>query len=72
LIRLETPHDAQSTVFGFNASSVALGMSVGPLLGGVVAAGTGTNGVQIALLVAAALALLLAGMMAAGAREPAR
>jgi MFS family permease len=72
MIGLETPHDAQSTVFGFNASSVALGMSVGPLLGGVVAAGTGTNGVQIALLVAAALALLLAGMMAAGAREPAR
>lgn len=72
MIGLETPHDAQSTVFGFNASSVALGMSVGPLLGGVVAAGTGANGVQIALLVAAVLALLLAGLVTAAAREPAR
>jgi MFS transporter, DHA1 family, multidrug resistance protein len=72
MIGLETPHDAQSTVFGVNASSGALGMSLGPLMGGVVAASTGRNGVQIALLVTAAVALLLAGLLAAGAREPQR
>ena len=72
MIGLETPHDAQSTVFGVNASSVALGTAIGPLIGGVVAANTGANGVQIALSVTAALALLLAGLIAAAAREPAR
>src|SRR5258708_40311933 len=30
MIGLETPRDAQSTVFGANASSVPLGLSIGP------------------------------------------
>jgi MFS transporter, DHA1 family, multidrug resistance protein len=69
MIGLETPHEAQSTVFGFNASSIALGFSIGPLIGGTVAA---TSGVQVALLVVVALALGLAALIATGAREPAR
>jgi MFS family permease len=69
MIGLETPHEAQSTVFGFNASSIALGFSFGPLIGGTVAA---TAGVQAALLVIVVLAFVLAVLIATGAREPAR
>ena len=69
MIGLETPHDAQSTVFGVNASSVALGFSIGPAIAGLVAA---ESGVPAALYVVAALALVLAGLIAAGAREPSR
>ncbi len=69
MIGLETPHQAQSTVFGINASAVAFGFCLGPLIGGVVAAGVN---VPAALFVTAALAIGLAGLIAAGAREPAR
>jgi MFS family permease len=69
MIGLETPPEAQSTVFGANASSVALGFFIGPLIGGGVAA---TAGVPAALIVVAGLALVLAALIAAGAREPAR
>lgn len=69
MIGLETPHEAQSTVFGINASAVAFGFCVGPLIGGGVAA---TVNVSVALFVIAALAIGLAGLIAAGAREPAR
>ncbi|TMD98502.1 MAG: MFS transporter [Chloroflexi bacterium] len=69
MIGLETPRDAQSTVFGFNASSIALGFFFGPLIGGTVAA---TSGVPAALFVIAALSLVLATLLATGAREPPR
>jgi MFS transporter, DHA1 family, multidrug resistance protein len=69
MIGLETPHEAQSTVFGFNASSVAFGFFLGPLIAGTVAA---VAGVPAALYVIGILALVLAGIIAAGAREPAR
>ena len=69
MIGLETPHEAQSTVFGLNASSVAFGFFLGPLIGGGVAA---TTSVSAAILVGAALAVGLAVLLAAGAREPAR
>ena len=69
MIGLETPQEAQSTVFGFNASSVAFGFFLGPLIAGTVAA---EAGVPAALFVIGVLALLLAGLIAAGAREPAR
>ncbi|HKW08042.1 MAG TPA: MFS transporter [Candidatus Dormibacteraeota bacterium] len=69
MIGLETPHEAQSTVFGFNASSVAFGFFLGPLIAGTVAA---EAGVPAALFVIGVLALLLAGLIAVGAREPAR
>jgi DHA1 family multidrug resistance protein-like MFS transporter len=69
MIGLETPLEAQSTVFGLNASSVAFGFFLGPLIAGTVAA---EAGVPAALFVIAALALVLAGIIATGAREPAR
>ena len=69
MIGLETPPEAQSTIFGINASSVAFGFFLGPLVGGGVAA---TQGVPMALGVTAILALGLAGLLAIGAREPAR
>ncbi len=69
MIGLETPPEAQSTVFGANASSVALGFCIGPLIGGGVAA---TAGVPAALVVIAGLALGLAALVAFGAREPTR
>lgn len=69
MIGLETPPEAQSTIFGANASSVALGFAIGPLVGGGVAA---TAGVPTALIVVAGLALVLAALVAFGAREPAR
>jgi MFS transporter, DHA1 family, multidrug resistance protein len=69
MIGLETPPEAQSTVFGANASSVALGFAIGPAVGGAVAA---TAGVPVALIVVAVLALALAVLIAVGAREPTR
>jgi len=67
MIGLETPPEAQSTVFGANASSVALGFAIGPIVGGGVAA---TAGVPAALFVIGGLAILLAILIASGAREP--
>jgi MFS transporter, DHA1 family, multidrug resistance protein len=69
MIGLETPTEAQSTVFGINASSVAFGFFLGPLIAGGVAA---TAGVPAALGVIAVIALALAVLLAAGTREPAR
>jgi DHA1 family multidrug resistance protein-like MFS transporter len=69
MIGLETPTEAQSTVFGINASSVALGFCFGPLIAGGVAA---TAGVPVALGVLAVIALGLAVLLAIGTREPAR
>ena len=70
MIGLDTPHDAQSTVFGLNASSVAFGFFLGPLIAGSIAAVT--ESVPPALFVVAGLAVLLAAMLGALAREPAR
>ncbi|HYM95816.1 MAG TPA: MFS transporter [Candidatus Sulfotelmatobacter sp.] len=69
MIGLETPPEAQSTIFGINASSVAFGFFLGPLIGGSVAA---TAGVPPALIVIAVLAIGLAALVFFGAREPGR
>jgi MFS family permease len=69
MIGLETPTGVQSTIFGINASSVALGFAFGPLIAGGVAASTG---VSPAFGVCAVLSLALAALVAIGAREPAR
>jgi MFS transporter, DHA1 family, multidrug resistance protein len=69
MIGLETPSEAQSTVFGINASSVALGFCIGPLIAGGVAA---TAGVPAALGVVAVVTLGLAVLLATRTREPAR
>jgi len=69
MIGLETPIEAQSTIFGFNASAVAFGFFLGPLIGGGIAA---SSNVRDALAVTAGLAMLLAFVIALGAREPSR
>ena len=69
MIGLETPTEAQSTIFGINASSVAFGFFLGPLVGGGIAA---TSGVSMALGISALIAVGLAGLLAIGAREPSR
>jgi MFS transporter, DHA1 family, multidrug resistance protein len=69
MIGLETPSEAQSTVFGINASSVAFGFCLGPLIAGGVAA---TAGVPTALGVVSVVGLSLAVLLAAGTREPSR
>jgi MFS transporter, DHA1 family, multidrug resistance protein len=69
MIGLETPTEAQSTIFGINASSVALGFFFGPLVAGGVAA---TAGVPAALGVIALIAVGLAVLLATSTREPAR
>ena len=70
MIGLDTPHDAQSTVFGLNASSVAFGFFLGPIIAGTVAAAA--NDVRPALYVVAALALVLAAILGTWAGEPTR
>jgi DHA1 family multidrug resistance protein-like MFS transporter len=73
MIGLETPPEAQSTVFGINASSVAFGFFLGPLIGGGVAAMAGVPaGVPAALGVVTVIALGLAVLLAGGTREPVR
>jgi len=69
MIGLETPPEAQSTVFGINASSVAFGFFLGPLIAGGVAA---TEGVPVALGVVAVITIGLAVLLATSTREPAR
>jgi MFS family permease len=69
MIGLETPPAAQSTAFGLNASSVAFGFFIGPLIAGGVAA---TANVSVALLVIAVMALALAALLRWKAREPVR
>ena len=70
MIGLDTPPEAQSTVFGLNASSVAFGFFLGPLIAGPVAAVT--SSVQASLFVIAGLAVVLAVLLGTKAREPAR
>jgi MFS family permease len=70
MIGLDTPHEAQSTVFGLNASSVAIGFFLGPLIAGPVAAAT--SSVEASLLVIAGLAVALAVLLGTKAREPSR
>jgi MFS family permease len=67
MIGLEAPVEAQSTVFGFNASAVAFGFFLGPLIGGGIAA---TSGVPVALAVASGLAVMLSLLLVLGTREP--
>ncbi|HXM55717.1 MAG TPA: MFS transporter [Candidatus Dormibacteraeota bacterium] len=69
MIGLETPAAAQARVFGVGASATAIGFALGPFGGGVFAAQLGTSA---AITLCAAAAALLAIVLAAGAREPAR
>jgi DHA1 family multidrug resistance protein-like MFS transporter len=69
MIGLETPPAIQARVFGVVASAQAIGFAVGPFGGGVLAA---TLGVAPAITICAGGAVVLAAVLAAAAREPAR
>ncbi len=69
MIGLETPSEAQNTVFGIAAGAFAFGFFLGPIIGGGTAA---TGGVTLGLVVTAVVASGLAVLLALGAREPAR
>ena len=64
---LESPAIVQATVFGVASSAIALGFGLGPLLGGIVASAAG---IRSGLVVAAAVAFILAGLVGFRAREP--
>ncbi len=68
MVGLESPPDVVSTALGFNSSAQSVGIAVGPLLAGLVAAATS---VPVALGMAAAFAAVLASLLSFGAREPA-
>ena len=65
--QVESPHEVQATVFGWNGSAFSLGAAAGPIAGGFVAAALGLSA---GFGVAAAGALLLAAVLGLGAREP--
>lgn len=67
MIGLETPPEVQATVFGFSSSAISLGLAVGPMLAGIVAAATNPS---MALLVAAAVSVVLSVVLAVGSRDP--
>jgi len=67
MIGLQTPGPVQASVFGFGSSATALGFGVGPLTGGILAS---RAGLHIALYAAAAVSLVLAGLIALAIREP--
>ncbi len=68
MIGMETPSRVQATVFGFMSTAFALGITLGPLLSGLVAA---ARDASAALYVAAGLAVLLFLLVLLGVREPA-
>ena len=69
MIGLESPPEVQARVFGLGASATAIGFALGPLGAGLLAARLGT---AAAITACAVCAVLLAALLAARAREPAR
>lgn len=69
MLGLEAPRDIQARIFGIGASATALGFAFGPLLGGGIAS---TIDVPTALEAAALISVILAIVLVAAVREPAR
>jgi len=69
MLGLESPPGVQARVFGIGSTATALGFAFGPLFGGGLAA---AFDVPTAIEGAAGLSAILAGVLVAGAREPAR
>lgn len=67
MIGLQAPRAVQATVFGISASALAVGVALGPVTSGVVAAVTN---VSTGLYAAGAVALVLALFLAILARDP--
>jgi MFS family permease len=68
MLGFETPIRIQGTVFGFIATAIAIGLSVGPLLGGAVAS---VYDAAAGIKVAAGVAAILVIVLAVAGREPA-
>lgn len=68
MLGLEAPARIQAAIFGLAATSTAVGFTVGPLVGGSVAA---LYNPSIGLLAAAAVALVLVVLLTLTGREPA-
>lgn len=67
MIGLQSPPATQSTVYGASSSAISMGLALGPLVaGGVAAASSAQNG----LLVAAGVAGVLFVLLAIGLRNP--
>ena len=69
LLGLEAPSQVQARVFGVAASATAIGFALGPATAGLLAA---HRGVPAAMASCAGGALVLAAVLAARVREPAR
>ncbi|MBJ7604442.1 MAG: MFS transporter [Candidatus Dormibacteraeota bacterium] len=69
MLGLEVPASIQARIFGFSSSATALGFALGPLGGGSIAARWGPS---TGLLCLAGATLLLAAVLVARVREPAR
>lgn len=69
MIGLEAPAEVQARVFGVSSSAVAIGFALGPFSAGLFAS---RLGVSPAMTICAAGALLLALLLVARVREPAR
>jgi MFS family permease len=69
MIGLEAPPRIQGQVYGVSASALALGLGIGPVLGGGIAA---TAGIPIALLSSAGISFLIPTILRIGGREPTR
>lgn len=69
MLGLEAPRDIQARIFGIGASATALGFAFGPLLGGGIASSVD---VPTALEAAAGISVILAVVLVAAVREPAR
>lgn len=67
MIGLESPTEVAASVFGVSASAIAVGFGFGPLIAGLVASATG---VPAGLALAAAIAVVLGGVLAVLSREP--
>jgi DHA1 family multidrug resistance protein-like MFS transporter len=67
MLGLRAPREVQATVYGLSGSANAIGMGLGPLVGGAVAAATQ---VPVALLGTAGVAGVLSLFLATQAREP--
>jgi MFS transporter, DHA1 family, multidrug resistance protein len=68
MIGLEAPTSVQATIYGVSASALAFGFAIGPVMGGSVAAVTGSP--TVSMLVAAAVVAALAVVVGFGGREP--
>jgi MFS family permease len=69
MLGLEAPRDIQARIFGIGSSATALGFAFGPLVGGGIAS---SIDVPTALEASASISVILAIVLVAAVREPAR